>query len=61
MEITYSFKPDGSVTLHVASILSDLWDDYLCFRQEAKSVNPNIDPLRYKRLMRINQCLLQLL
>jgi hypothetical protein len=52
MEITICSKPDGSVTVHVASILSDLWDDYLYFRQEAKSVDRILEPLRYKRLLR---------
>ncbi len=52
MQIQYSVKPDGSVTLHVASVLYDLWDDYLYFRQEAKGVDSNVEPLRYKRLLR---------
>ncbi len=52
VEIECHINMDGNVRIHVASILYDLWDDFIYFRKEAESVDRNLDGLRYKRLMR---------
>jgi hypothetical protein len=43
---------DGNVRIHVASILYDLWEDFVYFRKESESVDRNLEGLRYKRLVR---------
>jgi hypothetical protein len=52
MKITISAKSDGSTTVHVASVISDLWDDYCYFRDEAAKVDRRVEPLHYKRCVR---------
>jgi hypothetical protein len=52
MEIECYVHLDGNVKIHVASILYDLWDDYLHFRKEAENIDRNLEGLRYKRLVR---------
>lgn len=50
MEIEMTFTPDA--TIHVASLLSDLWDDYLYYRAQAESISRRTEPLQYKRFVR---------
>jgi hypothetical protein len=52
MKIQITISKDGSKSVHVASLLYDLWDDYNLYRHEAESVDPKAEPLRYKRLVR---------
>jgi hypothetical protein len=52
MEIEVIIDKDGFRNVHVASLLFDLWEDYNLYRREAKSVDPDTDPLRYKRFVR---------
>jgi hypothetical protein len=52
MEVVVTAHPDGTCTVHVASLLYDLWEDYSLYRQEAESVDREAEPLRYKRLVR---------
>ena len=42
----------GLVTIHVPSLVYDLWEDYEAYRREAQSIDRASDPLRYKRLVR---------
>jgi hypothetical protein len=41
-----------SVTIHIASLLYDLWDDYIYYREQAESVDREKEPLQYKRHVR---------
>jgi len=43
---------NGDVTIHVASLVQDFWDDYIYFRQQAESVDESKDLLLYKRYVR---------
>jgi hypothetical protein len=51
MEIEIIVGTDGQATVHVASILYDLWEDYLFFRKEVQN-QTQADPLYRKRLTR---------
>jgi len=52
-QIQVTIPPNGnSVTIHVASLLYDLWDDYVYYREQAESVNREKEPLQYKRHVR---------
>jgi len=53
MQIEAIIDPaDGSMTVHVASLLYDLWEDYNLYRCEAAEIDCDAEPLRYKRLVR---------
>ncbi len=52
MRIGVTVGPDGTGTVHVASLLYDLWDDYNLYRREAEGLDRKAEPLRYKRLVR---------
>lgn len=41
-----------SSTVHVASLLYDLWKDYEVYRSQAESIDRNAEPLEYKRSVR---------
>lgn len=51
-QIEITVGPDGNATIHVASILHDLHEDYRYFAAEAKRIGPNGDALAYKRFAR---------
>ena len=51
-ELEITIAPDGGATLHAASILNDLFEDYQFFQREAEKIDPVRDPLLYKRMTR---------
>lgn len=51
-QIQITVPLDGSVTIHVASLLYDLWDDYIYYRERAESTDREKEPLKYKRYVR---------
>lgn len=52
MQIKITVPRGADPTIHVASLLGDLWDDYVFYRKQAESVAREQKPLQYKRYVR---------
>jgi len=52
-DIKVEIHPGGMVKVHVACVLSDLWDDYCYFRKMAQETSPDSDLLVHKRYVRV--------
>jgi len=53
MQVQVTIPVGGSpVTIHVASLLFDLWEDYLYYREQSELTDRQREPLRYKRHVR---------
>ncbi len=52
MNTRFLFRTDGKIEAHVASVLSDLGDDYCYFKRMSQEVTPDSDLLVHKRYVR---------